>query len=182
MFTRTVFFRVAGPMAWSDTKGNTMTAMTSRGLAGNSHTARDGVPRVAGGRGDRTIVRLCGALDIEGAPALRERLIDMLHRGPGPLILDLSQVLSCDASGLAVLIGTQRRARLLGIMMRLAAPSLPVTRLLRSTGLYRSFTICPDLGGALASELDEPARPAPAPPVPAAAGQRSSAVPALAVA
>ena len=132
--------------------------------------------------GGRTIVRLCGALDIEGAPALRERLIDMLHRGPGLLILDLSQVLSCDASGLAVLIGTQRRARLLGIMMRLAAPSLPVTRLLRSTGLYRSFTICPDLGGALALELDEPARPAPAPPVPAAHGQRSSAVPALAFA
>jgi anti-anti-sigma factor len=130
--------------------------------------------------GSRTIVRLCGALDIEGAPTLREHLIDVLHRGPGLLVLDLSQVLSCDASGLAVLIGTQRRARLLGIMLRLAAPSLPVTRLLRSTGLYRSFTICPDLGGALASELDQPARPAQAPPVRAAAGQRSSAVPALA--
>ena len=129
-----------------------------------------------GARGEgRTIVRLSGALDIEDAPALRERLIDVLHRGPGLLVLDLSQVLSCDASGLAVLIGTQRRARLLGIMMRLAAPSLPVTRLLRSTGLYRSFTICPDLDGALASELDEPARPAPALLVPAADGQRSSA-------
>jgi anti-anti-sigma factor len=126
-------------------------------------------------RGGCTIVRLCGALDIEVVPALRERLIDVLHRGPGLLVLDLSQVLSCDASGLVVLIGTQRRARLLGIMMRLAAPSPPVTRLLRSTGLYRSFTICPDLGAALASELDEPARPAPAPPVPAADGQRSSA-------
>lgn len=130
----------------------------------------------------RTIVRLRGALDIDAAPALRERLIDVLHRGAGLLVLDLSHVLSCDASGLAVLIGTQRRAMQLGIMMRLAAPSLPVTRLLRSTGLYRSFTICPDLGGTLASELDEPARPASAPPVPAADGQRSSAVPALAVA
>jgi anti-anti-sigma factor len=125
--------------------------------------------------GGRTIVRLCGALDIEGAPALRERLFDVLHRGPGLLVLDLSQILSCDASGLAVLIGTQRRARLLGIVMRLAAPSLPVTRLLRSTGLYRSFTIYPDLGGALASELDEPERPAPVPPVPAATGKRNSA-------
>lgn len=130
--------------------------------------------------GGRTIVRLCGALDIEGAPALRERLIDMLHRGPGLLVLDLSQVLSCDASGLAVLMGTQRRARLLGIMMRLAAPSLPVTRVLRSTGLDRSFTICPELCGALSPEPDQPAGPAPAPPVPASARQRGSAVPALA--
>jgi anti-sigma B factor antagonist len=130
-------------------------------------------PRAAPPSG-RNIVRL-RALDIDGAPALRERLIDALHRGAGPLVLDLSQVLSCDASGLAVLIGTQRRARLLGIMMRLAAPSLPVTRVLRSTGLDRSFTICPDLYGALRSEPDEPAGPAPA-----AAGQRGSAVPALA--
>jgi anti-sigma B factor antagonist len=115
---------------------------------------------------DRTIVRLSGALDIDATPALRERLIDVLHPGTSLLVLDLSQVLSCDASGLAVLIGTQRRARSLGIMMRLAAPSLPVTKVLRSTGLDRSFSIYPDLSGALASELDEPARPALAPPVP----------------
>ncbi len=135
-------------------------------------------PRAASPSGP-AIVRLC-ALDIDGAPALRERLINVLHRGAGLLVLDLSQVLSCDASGLAVLMGTQRRARLLGIMMRLAAPSLPVTRILRSTGLDRSFTIFPDLCGALRSEPDEPAGPAPAPPVPAAPGQRGSAVPALA--
>jgi anti-sigma B factor antagonist len=136
-------------------------------------------PRAASPSGP-TIVRLCGALDIDGAPALRERLIGVLHRGAGLLVLDLSQVLSCDASGLAVLMGTQRRARLLGIMMRLAAPSLPVTRVLRSTGLDRSFTIFPDLCGALRSEPDEPAGPAPARPVPSVAGQRGSAVPALA--
>jgi hypothetical protein len=35
--------------------------------------------------------------------------------------------------------------------MRLAAPSLPVTRVLRSTGLDRRFTIYPDLRGALAA-------------------------------
>jgi anti-sigma B factor antagonist len=130
--------------------------------------------------GGRTIVRLRGALDVDAAPALRERLIDVLYGGAGLLVLDLSQVLSCDASALAVLIGTQRRARSLGIMVRLAAPSLPVTRVLRSTGLDRSFTIYPDLSGALASELDEPAGPAPALPVPAAAGQRGPLVPELA--
>jgi anti-anti-sigma factor len=136
-------------------------------------------PRAAPPSG-RTIVRLRGALDIDAAPALRERLIDVLHRGAGLLVLDLSHVLSCDASGLAVLIGTQRRARLLGIMVRLAAPSLPVTKVLSSTGLDRSFTIYPDLSGALASEPGEPARPASAPPVPAAAGRRSVLVPGIA--
>ena len=132
-------------------------------------------PRAASS-GDRTIVRLRGALDIDAAPALREHLIGVLHRGAGLLVLDLSQVLSCDASGLAVLIGTQRRAGALGVMVRLAAPSLPVTKILRSTGLDRSFTIYPDLSDALAPELDEPARPSPAPPVPGVAGQRGPRV------
>jgi len=122
-------------------------------------------PRAAPPSG-RTIIRLRGALDIDAAAALRERLIDVLHRGTGLLVLDLSHVLSCDASLLAVLIGTQRRARLLGTMVRLAAPSLPVTKVMRSTGLDRSFTIYPDLSSALASELDEPASPAPAPAIP----------------
>jgi anti-anti-sigma factor len=121
--------------------------------------------------GGRTIIRLRGALDLDAAPALRERLIDVLHRGAGLLVLDLSDVQSCDASGLAVLIGTQRRARLLGSVVRLAAPSPPVTRFLRSTGLDHSFTIHPDLSGALAAEPNKPARSAPVLPVPAAAGQ-----------
>lgn len=133
-------------------------------------------PRAAPPSG-RTIVRLRGALDIDAAPALRERLIDVLHRGAGLLVLDLSHVLSCDASGLAVLIGTQRRARLLGIMVRLAAPSLPVTKVLRSTGLDRSFTIYPDLSGALASQRCEPAR---TPPASRLAGQGKDAPPGLA--
>jgi anti-sigma B factor antagonist len=89
----------------------------------------------------RTIVRLRGALDVAAAPALRERLIGILHPGMSLLVLDLSRVSSCDPAGLAVLIGTQRRARLLGIVVRLAAPSLLVAELLRLTGLDRSFTI-----------------------------------------
>ena len=91
---------------------------------------------------DRTVIRLSGALDFAAAPALRERLIDVLHRGTGLLILDLSRVLSCDSAGLAVLVGTQRRATLLGIKMRLLAPSPAVAKSLRSTGLDRSFSIC----------------------------------------
>jgi anti-anti-sigma factor len=92
----------------------------------------------------RTVIQLNGGLDLAAAPELREQLIDVLHRGTELLILDLSHVRSCDAAGLAVLIGTQRRARLLGTKMSLLAPSIPVTRVLRSTGLDRSFTIHTD--------------------------------------
>ena len=67
------------------------------------------------------------------------------------------------ATRLAVLIGAQRRARPLGIVVRLVAPSLPVSKQLRLTGLDRKLTICPDLTAALAGERHEPATPAPSP-------------------
>jgi anti-anti-sigma factor len=117
-------------------------------------------------RPGRSIVRLSGLLDFAAAKELRERLIDVLHRGASPLIIDLSRVPSGDESGLAVLIGTQRRARLLGTEMLLAAPSPTVAALLRSTGLHRHFTIYPDVPAALASEF---------PSIPLAAASRASA-------
>jgi len=113
--------------------------------------------------GGHIIVSLCDDLDFAAAPALRERLIDVLHRCTDLLILDLSHVPSCDAAGLAVLIGTQRRAGLLGITMRLVAPSFPVSKVLGATGLERNFTVCSDLSGALAPERHEPTGRPPAP-------------------
>jgi anti-anti-sigma factor len=134
----------------------TTTSMTSRDLFEDLRAGRPG----AGPPAARTVVRLQGALDVVAAPALRERLIGLLHAGTRLLVLDLSRVSSCDSAGLAVLIGAQRRARVLGIVMRLAAPSVPVAKLLRLTGLDRSLTICPDLRGALAAERHEPAHAA----------------------
>ena len=43
-------------------------------------------------RPGRSIVRLSGSLDFAAAKELRERLIDVLHRGASPLIIDLSRV------------------------------------------------------------------------------------------
>src|ERR1700722_3676674 len=90
----------------------------------------------------QTVVKLSAGLAFAAAPRLREQLTKLLDRGTGLLILDLSRVLSCDTAGLAVLIGTQRRAWVLGTKMRLRAPSPSVTKVLRSTGLDRSFSIC----------------------------------------
>jgi anti-anti-sigma factor len=131
--------------------------MTSLGTTSRQARGRPG----AGPPAARTVVRLQGALDVAAAPALRERLIGLLNPGTRLLVLDLSRVSSCDSAGLVVLIGAQRRARVLGIVMRLAAPSVPVAKLLRLTGLDRSLTLCPDLRGALAAERHEPANPSP---------------------
>jgi anti-anti-sigma factor len=116
----------------------------------------------AGSPAVRTIVRLHDALDAATAPALRERLIGGLHPGTRLLILDLSGVPSCDSAGLAVLVGAQRHARRLGLTLRLVAPSVPVAKLLRRTGLDRNLTVCPDLHSALEMDRPEPAKTPPA--------------------
>jgi anti-anti-sigma factor len=110
-----------------------------------------------------TVVRLDRDLGLAAAPALRLRLMSELRPGIRLLVLDLSRVQSCDPAGLAVLIGTQRRAAERGIVLRLAAPSPPVVELLHSTGLERYLTVCPDLPGALArgTSTNEPPSPRP---------------------
>ncbi len=84
-----------------------------------------------------TIAELTGELDIVSAPVLREQLRALLRPGSSRLVIDLSRVSCCDASGLAVLVGAGRRAQLLGGFLRLAAVSPEADRALRSTGLHR---------------------------------------------
>lgn len=117
-----------------------------------------------------TIARLEGDLDIASIPALRERLLSVLGPGMRLLIIDLSGVPFCDVSGLAVLIGTQRRARGLGITVRLAAPRPQMTKLLRVSGLESHFTICAALDDALPVQVPmQGGRPQTAASPPAAA-------------
>ena len=112
-----------------------------------------------------TIAMVAGDLDIATTPELRERLFAVLGLAGRLLVIDLSGVSFCDAGALAVLIGTQRRARQRGITVRLAAPSPPMAKLLRITGLDRSFTICATLDEALPALGAGP--PAGASPLPA---------------
>ena len=86
-----------------------------------------------------TIVHLSGEIDIFTSAALRQQLMDTLHYSTSVLILDLSGVTFCDAGGLGVLAGLQRRARPMGITLALTAPRPFMSRLLRITGLDRSL-------------------------------------------
>jgi anti-anti-sigma factor len=113
------------------------TASTAAGLV------PDEVRMPAHRRPGHTIVALSGALDVTAAPALREHLIGVLRHSGRLLILDLGEVASADAAALAVLIGIQRRAAALGIILRLAAPGPQVATLLRVTGMDRALLVHP---------------------------------------
>jgi anti-anti-sigma factor len=111
-------------------------------------------------RGGYVVAELSGELGIASAPALREQLISLL-RAASHLIIDLSAVEHADASGLAVLVGSGRRARLLGGSLRLAAPSPEVARVLSATGLNQHLDIFPTVRAAITGQprLPEPIFP-----------------------
>lgn len=109
-----------------------------RGLSFSSRTERGYV-----------VAALRGELDIAAAQMMREKLLAMLAPAAGRLIIDLSAISYADATGLAVLVATDRRARLLGGFLRLAAPSPEVTEVLSITGLNRHLDVFPSIHAAI---------------------------------
>jgi anti-anti-sigma factor len=97
------------------------------------------------------IAGLSGELVMASSPALRHELLGLLRRGSSRLVLDLSGITLCDASGLAVLVGTSRRARLRGGSLSLAALSPPADALLHATGLDQHLEVFATVDAAVAS-------------------------------
>jgi anti-sigma B factor antagonist len=121
------------------------------GSAVTHSAARDDASLSLTSRTDRSgyvISALSGELGIASAPALRKQLLSLL-RAASQLIIDLSAVEHADASGLAVLMGGRRRARLLGGSLRLAAPSPEVASVLSATGMNQHFDIYPTVRAAI---------------------------------
>jgi anti-anti-sigma factor len=71
-----------------------------------------------------------------------------LATGSGPLVVDISGVELLDATGLGVLVGAHRRARLDGRELVLRGASPRVARLLKVTRLDRVITLAPALSAA----------------------------------
>ena len=92
-----------------------------------------------------TEIWLVGRLDARAAGAVRDALHAALSAGSGPLVVDIAGVELLDATGLGVLVGAHRRARLDGRELVLRGPSARVRRLLKVTRLDRVITLAPAL-------------------------------------
>ena len=82
------------------------------------------------------------------------------------LVINLSAVRDAEASGLAILVGTARRARMRGGFLRLAGPAPAVASVLRLTGMHRQLDTFPAVQAAMTGRpmagTGIPAQPAPA--------------------
>lgn len=86
-------------------------------------------------------VELVGRLDVRGAAAAREALDRALSLPGGGLPVDLSGVELLDATGLGVLVGAHRRARLAGRELVLLGARPRVARLLSLTRLDKVIRV-----------------------------------------
>ncbi|MDT0268218.1 STAS domain-containing protein [Streptomyces sp. DSM 44915] len=106
-------------------------------------------------RGDWTVLRVVGELDLATSPSVRQRVHDAVADGRRRLVLDLSEVLFCDSSGVGVLVGARRLMRSCAGELRLILPARGaedgshVNRVLAALGVRRLFDCHPDLASAV---------------------------------
>ncbi|MEV6653653.1 STAS domain-containing protein [Streptomyces sp. NPDC051219] len=92
---------------------------------------------VAATDGPLAQVTVGGQIDIETAPALRARALELISQGHSHLILDLGGVTFCDSSGFNALIGVLRCAKDVDGSLALAAVPDRLARMLDLTGVSR---------------------------------------------
>src|ERR1700727_226775 len=92
--------------------------------------------------GQETLVSLSGELDLSSAPALRELLAGAFEDdGPRRIVLDLSDLIYLDSTGLSIFVSAHKRASASGVEFCLANPNPSVARLFKITALDHFFTI-----------------------------------------
>ncbi|KUL53880.1 MULTISPECIES: STAS domain-containing protein [unclassified Streptomyces] len=107
------------------------------------------------------VLRVSGEMDLLTSPVLRQRVHEAVADGRRSVVLDLSDVLFCDSSGVGVLIATRRLIRSCRGRLRLILPAQGavdgshVNRVLAALGVRRLFEVFPGVDEA----LDEEATP-----------------------
>ncbi|QEU97540.1 anti-sigma factor antagonist [Streptomyces kanamyceticus] len=107
------------------------------------------------------VLCVSGEMDLLTSPVVRQHVHDFVAEGRRSIVLDLSEVLFCDSSGVGVLIATRRLIRSCQGRLRLILPARGaedgshVNRVLAALGVRRLFEVYPDVGAA----LDETAAP-----------------------
>ena len=97
--------------------------------------------------GHETLVRLSGELDLSSAPALRELLAGAFEDdGPRRIVLDLSDLIYLDSTGLSIFVSAFKRAAATDVELCLANPNPSVGQLLRNAALDHFFTILDSAG------------------------------------
>ena len=90
--------------------------------------------------GDIALARICGRIDIDSSPVLRDRLLALFEAPHAKAVnIDLSAVTHIDSSGVATLIEALRIARRHDTEMKLQGLKGRLLQLFQSTGILSLF-------------------------------------------
>ena len=106
----------------------------------NSKTSIDNTGMNVVMSSDDAVASLCGRIDIDSSPAVRDALLALLNvRHPRVVTIDLSAVTHIDSSGVATLIEALKVARAQKTEMRLQGLEDRLLRLFDITGILSLF-------------------------------------------
>jgi anti-sigma B factor antagonist len=94
------------------------------------------------------VISLEGDLDMYSAPHLKELLDEPIAEADSSIILDCTQLVFVDSSGLGALVGVLKDVSNNNGQLSLAGVNENIQRILQVTGLGRLFTIYPTLAEA----------------------------------
>ncbi|MFF9689644.1 STAS domain-containing protein [Streptomyces sp. NPDC014623] len=105
------------------------------------------------------VLTVAGEIDVDSAPALRTRALELIRRGRPHVVLDLADVEFCDSSGLNTMISVLRYAKDRHGSLSLAAVPAHLGRLLDITGVGGLIPAFPGaaeaVGGLLAAPVPD---------------------------
>jgi anti-sigma B factor antagonist len=104
--------------------------------------------------GEIPIVAVSGEVDVYSAPALKEKITELLDAGQQTLIIDLSGVGFLDSTGLGALVEARAATSEAGGALPLVCSQERILKLFTITGLDGVFTIQPTVDEALAALSD----------------------------
>jgi anti-sigma B factor antagonist len=96
-----------------------------------------------------TVLQVKGSVDLTTAPALRERLVELMANGNLCIVADLLETDFLDSTGLGALVGALKRLRSRDGEMRLVCKDGHVRKVFTITKLDRVFPIYATLDEAL---------------------------------
>jgi anti-sigma B factor antagonist len=105
-----------------------------------SHTTAGSVP----------IVAVSGEVDVYSAPALKDKISELIGTGQHTLIVDLGNVTFLDSTGLGVLVEARTATAEAGGVLPLVCSQERILKLFTITGLDGVFSIHPTVGDAVA--------------------------------
>jgi anti-anti-sigma factor len=98
------------------------------------------------------VITAPASFDIYTAREVRELTIRLQRDDTTAIVIDLAAVTYIDSTALGVILAAQHRLRDAGGWLAVAAPTAPVTRMFRVTGLTRLVAMHPTVTDATTTE------------------------------